>query len=213
MSLSATHWSVVAAARAGEASALRALCEKYRPAVVSYLERRGLGAEAEDVAQEVLVALTGRALTQAASDRGRFRGLVFAIARNQLGKHLERQHAAKRGGGQVQPLGEREAEVAAEEPDETFDREWLAALLRAALARVEREHPPYFEALRLFFLDELPQREIADRLRVPLGVVKQRVHRGKRKLIGYLREEVWSYSATSHEYELELRLLARLLDG
>src|SRR5690606_4368124 len=112
VSLSATHWSVVAAARAGETGALRALCDKYRPAVVAFLERRGLGAEAEDVAQEVLVALVGRALAQATGGRGRFRGLVFAIARNQLGKRLERQRAAKRGGGQVQPLGEREAEVA-----------------------------------------------------------------------------------------------------
>jgi RNA polymerase sigma-70 factor (ECF subfamily) len=212
VSLSATHWSVIEAARAGEEGAVRALCEKYRPAIVAYLERRGLGAEAEDVAQEALLALVGTALARAASGQGRFRGLVFAIARNQLGKHVERQRAAKRGGGQVEHLGEREAAVAAEEPDDLFDREWLGALVRAALARLEREHPPYFEALRAFLLDERPQAEIAGRLGVAVGVVKQRVHRGKRKVIGYLREEVWSYASSPGEYEAELQALARLLE-
>ncbi|HBP22541.1 MAG TPA: RNA polymerase subunit sigma-70, partial [Planctomycetes bacterium] len=47
--LSATRWTVVQAAKAGDADALRQLFEKYRPAVVGYLLRRGMKGEAEDV--------------------------------------------------------------------------------------------------------------------------------------------------------------------
>jgi RNA polymerase sigma-70 factor (ECF subfamily) len=212
MGLSATRWTVIQAAQAGEEEAVRRLCAKYWPAVVAYLRRRGVGDEAEDVAQESFVALLRSALSRAQPSAGRFRGLVFAIARNQLGKHLERQGALKRGGGQVvQSLGDRD--VAAEQPDEAFDREWLSALLRAGLAQLAREHPDQFEALRRFVLEGQPQAQIARELGVSVGVVKKRVHRGKRRLAAVLRKEVWRYACSPGEYEAELAYLAALLDG
>ncbi len=210
MKLSATHWTVVQAAQAGDEEALRELCLKYWPAVQAYLRSRGAADEADDVAQEVFVGLVTSALRGADREVGRFRGLLFAIARNQLAKHLERERAQKRGGGKVQALGD--MEVAAEgEPSDDFDREWLGALVRDGLARLEREHPPYFEALRRFALEEQPQAEIAAALGISVGAVKKQVFRGKRKLIGYLREEVWAYACSPGEYEVELAYLAGLL--
>jgi RNA polymerase sigma factor (sigma-70 family) len=207
--LSATRWTIVQAAQTGDEEAVRALCEKYWPPVVSYLSGRGLRADAEDVAQEALVALLQSALGKADRKAGRFRGLVFSIARNHLLKHVERERALKRGGGAVKALGD--IEIACEEPDEGFDREWLAALVQGGLAKLAAEHPPYFEALKGFVFDEKPQAQLAAELGVNVGVVKKRVHRGKKKLATYLREEVWRYACGSNEYESELRYLSELL--
>lgn len=207
--LSATRWTIVQAAQAGDEAALRALWDKYRPAVLAWLAHRGLGAEAEDVAQEAFLGLLRHALLRAQAGSGRFRALVFAVARNQLAKHLERERAQKRGAGRVQLLGEHDP--AMDEPDESFDREWLAAVVRAGLARLSEEHPELFEALRRFVLDGQPQAEIARELGTTPGAIKKRVFRGKRLLTGYLREEVWRYAASPQEYEAELAWLAGLL--
>lgn len=207
--LSATRWTVVQAAQAGDEAALRALWDKYRPAVLAWLERRGLGAEAEDVAQEALLGLLRSALARAHAGAGRFRALVFAVARHQLLKHQEKAMALKRGGGRVQVVAD--LEVAVEEPDEGFDREWLAALVRGGLERLAHEHPDLFEALRRFALEGQPQAEIAAALGTTSGAIKKRVFRAKRELAGYLREEVWRYSCSPREYEAELGLLSKLL--
>ncbi|MGE0713705.1 MAG: RNA polymerase sigma factor [Planctomycetota bacterium] len=209
MKLSATHWTIVQAAQAGDAAAISSLCAKYRPAVVTWLERRGLGSEAEDVAQEAFLGLVTSALRRAQMGEGRFRGLVFAIARNQLARHFERAGAAKRGAGRVQPLGDED--VPAAEPDEAFDREWLAALVQTGLARLAAEHPNYFEALRRCALDGEPQAEVARALGITPGAVKKHVFRAKKKLGSYLQAEVWSYSCSPGEYEAELAYLSRLL--
>ena len=211
MSLSATRWSLIQAAKSGDDEAIRALCLKYRPAMLSYLAKRGVRADTrEDVAQEALVGLVRTALAQAESGRGRFRALVFAVARNQLHKHIERETAQKRGGGQVRALGEIDPAAGAE-PDDDFDREWLAHMVQAALARLAREHANYFESLQRFVLDEQPQDQIARDLGISVGAVKKHVFRGKKKLTEYLKQEVWAYAGSPGEYELELRYLADLL--
>lgn len=210
MRLSATRWTIVQAAQAGDEEAIRSLCEKYRPALLSYMRRRGLKDDAEDVTQEVLFGLVSKALTSADGRAGRFRALVFAIARNQLAKFHERAGAHKRGKGKVEALGERDV-AASDQPDEDFDREWLGAIVRAGLERLREANDDYYEALRLFVLEGLPQAEIAEQLGVRVGVVKKRVFRGKRKLGDFLREEVWRYSTSTSEYELELRYLSGLL--
>lgn len=207
--LSATHWTIVQAAQAGDDDAIRELVLKYRPAVVRYLQRRGLSSEAEDVAQEVLFGLVAKALRNADRRAGSFRGLVFALARNLLAKHLEKLNAKKRGAGRTVPLGEHDP--AQEEPDEEFDREWLSALVRAGLAKLEARHPNYFVAVQRSVLDGQPQAQIAADLGISVGALKKHVHRGKRKLAGYLREEVWSYACSRKEYETEVRYLAQLL--
>jgi RNA polymerase sigma factor (sigma-70 family) len=207
--LSATHWTIIQAAQAGDAEAVRRLCEKYRPAVLGWLARRGVGPDVEDLGQDALVALVTSALGRADRGAGRFRDLVFAVARNVLLRHRERANAAKRGPGRTVPLAD--LEPPAEAPDDDFDQEWLAALVQGALARLAREHPPYFEAVRRFVLGDEPQAAIAAALGVTPGAVKKLVLRGKRKLAGYLREAVWEYATSTQDYEAELRALARLL--
>lgn len=207
--LSATKWTVVQAAQAGDEPSVRALFDKYRPAVVAYLKRRGLGDEAEDVAQEVFLSLLHETLQSADPCKGSFRGLVFAITRNLLVKHLARQQAQKRGGGKVQPLGE--VDPAGPERDPDFDREWLRSLLQQALDRLEQEHANYHQAMRLFMLEGRPQREIATELGVSEGTIKKHVHRGRKKLAAYMQVLVWRYSCSAKDFATELRYLSRLL--
>ncbi|MEZ0228695.1 MAG: RNA polymerase sigma factor [Planctomycetota bacterium] len=208
--LSATRWTLVQLAQAGDAKAIEALCGKYRPAIVSWLERRGLRGDAEDVAQEALLALVASALQAAKAEAGSFRGLVFAVARNKLLKHHEKANAAKRGAKKVQALGDLDPAMPTERDDD-FDREWLANLTKRGLARLSEEHPSTYDVLRRFVLDGTPQAEIARELSLPVDNVKKLVYRGKRKVAGYLRDEVWSYAISKKDYEAELAYLSRLL--
>ncbi len=207
--ITATRWTIVQAAQAGDQDALRAICEKYGPVVVSYLRRRGLGDDAEDVAQETLLALTRSALERARSGEGPFRALVFAIARNQLLRHLERQGALKRGAGRVEPLGDRDAATVA--PDAEFDREWLGALVGRALGRLGVEHPDCLRALQRSVLDGASQATVAQELGVTVEQVKKLVFRARRRVAANLRAEVFSYASDSSDFAEELASLARFL--
>lgn len=210
MALSSTRWSILHAAQAGDGEAIGSLCTKYRPAVVAYLKRRGAGEDAEDLAQEVLVGLVDY-LPKAHAQAGRFRSLVFAVARNVLSHELERRGAQKRGGGET-PLSHPDLDqIAREEPDEGFDREWLANLVRRCLERLRAEHANYFQALQASLLEGQPQAEVAQALGIPTNSVKKHVYRGKQKVGAYLREEVYAYSLSTREAEAELSYLTRLL--
>lgn len=206
MSLSATHWSVIEAARAGDEAAMEALFAKYRPAVVAYLARAGFAADAEDLGQEVFLRLFRGGLRADAS-LGAFRSLVFTITRNVVRNHLEAAGAKKRAATLV-PFDE--AAVAAPAPD-GFDQEWLVRLVEVALQRLAVEHPNYHRALRLFLLEGQPQARVAELLGQTVATVKNHVHRGKQAIIDYVREEVLAYSGTRAAYVVELEALARLL--
>ena len=207
-----TRWSLIDAVRAGEEGAQRDFVARYRPAVQRYLERRGLGVEAEDLAQEVFVRLLVKgALERVAREKGSFRSFLFALARNVLGHHLAKRGARKRGGDvEVVSLA---SEPESEQERAAFDREWLIYLIELAMGRLQRSHENYFLALRGFLFQQLPQAELAAQLGVREQDVRNHVHRGKKKLIAYLREEVARYEHEPARHETEVELLSRLLDG
>ena len=205
-----TQWTVIEAARAGNESAFQELVERYRRPVVRYLASRGLAGEAEDLAQEVFFELYRQTLATVAPERGRFRSLLLAVARNVAGNHRRREQSLKRGGGQRPvPLGD--LEPVSREEEEAFERSWLSHLLELALERLEREQPAYYAALRLFLLEGRDYAEVATELGRSPSQIKNQVYRGRKKLAAYLRAEVRGYSATRQEQHTELQLLARLL--
>ncbi len=208
-----TRWSLIKAAQAGDASALETLGRRYRAPVVSYLRRRGFVEDAEDLAQEVFLRLFGKGLLgRAAPFQGKFRGLLLGVTRNVVGDHLRRQNAKKRGGGAVQALGDRDLEVVASEAeDPEFDEEWMQHLLQLGLARLAREHPNYHEALERFHLRRETQPTVAKAMGKSVRDVKNYVHRGKKKLGVYLREEVWNYCTAQPEFTSELEHLRRFV--
>ena len=70
-------------------------------------------------------------------------------------------------------------ELAGEDGRETAERFADAADVRAAVARLP-DHER--EVVELTYFADLSQKEIADRLGVPLGTVKARASRGTRRL-------------------------------
>lgn len=213
MRATATRWTLIEAARGGDTAAQRAFAEKYRAPVLAWLDGRGLRPdEAEDVAQEVFLRLFAEGVLERADPaRGRFRALLLAVTRHVHASHVRAATAAKRGGGAVERLGELDPAGPAGLDDDEFARDWLLNLLDLALRRLEREHPRYHEAIELFLLEGGRRADVARAMGRTEGAVRNYVHRGKRKLASYVREEAWSYSSTREECVEELGALARLL--
>lgn len=208
--ISRTRWTLIDAARSGDEEAQRRFVRKYRRPTVAYLRACGLGSGAEDVAQEVFLRLfQDGVLDKADPSKGKFRSLLLAVTKNLLGKHLRAERAEKRGGGAVQSLGDRQ--VSAPQPDEAFEREWLLNILDLCMARLEREHPHYHGALSRFLLEGRNQTQVAEAMGKSARDVRNYVHRGKQKLVAYMREEAWNYSASRTEYAEEIQHLSRLL--
>lgn len=207
-----TLWTVIRGVERGDESALREFVLRYRAPIVRYCERRGLGAEAEDLAQEVLMRIFRQgALRGVDPALGKFRSLVIVVARNAVANHIKGRRAQKRGGGAVEALGDRE--VAGPGSDEEFDREWVAHLIEVALARLAREHANYHAALRRFLLGQMSYDDVAASLGKSKAEVRNHIHRGKRKLAEYIRDQVRDYSGSRADYEEELRHLSRYLPG
>jgi RNA polymerase sigma-70 factor (ECF subfamily) len=207
-----TRWTLIQAAAAGDAAAQRSFVARYRPAILAFLERRGAGEEAEDLAQEVFLRLFQGTLGRADPERGRFRSLLFTVAQRTLASAAERGGALKRGGGQrPEALGERDVASGAESPEAAFDRAWLERLLGLALERLLAEHPAYHAAIERTFLRGERQAQAAQALGISPQSVKNHVHRGKAKLIAYLQEEVSSYALAADDRAAELDHLATLL--
>lgn len=203
-----TLWTVIRGADRGEESALREFTLKYRGPIVAYIARRGLANDAEDLAQEVFLRLLqDGVLSKADPSRGRFRSLLLAVTRHVIGHHRDRESAQKRGGGRVRSLDG--VDVSSQEPDEHFDREWVGHLVEVSLARLAREHPNYHGALHRSVLDGTPCAEIARSLGTTEGDVHNLIHRGKKKIADYLREQVQEYSLSREDYDEELKYLAR----
>jgi RNA polymerase sigma-70 factor (ECF subfamily) len=213
MAFFTTRWTLIDAAKRGDAAALDTLLERYRAPVLAYLRRCGLSdADAEDVCQEVFLALYRKVLPGVDGGRGQFRSLLLVLTRNTFLQRARKQRALRRGGGQV-PVPLEEELTPALAPESAFDQEWLRSLLARALTRLEREHPNYHAALCGALLDERSYAEIAESLGATVTSVRNGVHRGRQKVLGYLRVLVGEYSADPREHETEIRLLNGLLQG
>lgn len=208
---SPTRWSLIEAVVQGEESAKSEFVARYRPAVQRYLEAQGLGAEAEDVAQEVFVRLLVKGGLERVVSGTSFRSYLFAVTRNALLDHLKRARAKRRGGdATIVPLLEQEPSA---EERAGFDREWLVGLLELALERLEREHPNYYRAVKGFLWDERSQAELAESAERSVQDIRNHVHRGRKKLAAYIQEEVARYERDPGRFATEVQAVSRLLGG
>lgn len=158
---------LVVRAQLGERAALAELVSRWRLPVWTYV-RRMLDAErADDVAQEVWLAVV-RGLPRL-REPARFAPWLFTIARHSVTDRLRSQYAAR-----PEPLAE--TDVLVEDPVEALaDR----ALLLDALAALP---VPEREVLVLFYLEDLPVTDCAQICGVPVGTVKSRLNRARRLL-------------------------------
>ena len=160
----------------------------YAPLVYALARRHGLqDADAADLTQDVLRALV-RAVPQFRYDpaRGRFRGWLFTVARNQLRKFLQ---ARRR-----QPIGSGDPEAdqliqqqPAEEEVATWEREYQARLFDLASQRVRRcFRPATWEA----FWRSTVQGEDASAVGASLGMSVGAVYIARTRVLARIREEV-----------------------
>jgi hypothetical protein len=77
------------------------------------------------------------------------------------------------------------------------------------LERLRAGYPDYHEALRLS-IEGHSRTSIAELLAASGDSVRNRLHRGRQKLLAFIHEEIWAYSGSS-QFEEEVEALSRLL--
>ena len=138
-------------------------------------------ADVEDVVQDSYVA----ALQSAPPRTGRVRPWLGGITRN-LARNLNRSEGRRRA---------REERVARPEGvEESADRlRWQQRVVEAVLAL----EPPYRDVIVLRYLEELPPREVATRLDVPVNTVRTRTRRAVEQLRGVFDNQYGGRAAWS----------------
>lgn len=164
--LEAPERLIVLVARERDREAFGALFRLFAPKVRSFALRRGVnGAQAEEVVQEVMLAVWRRAETFDPT-RANAATWIYAIARNRMLDDLRRAGLPLVGDGEID-------EEPGEEPGHEHRLDGLRAAerLRRALETLPAEQS---EVIRIAYYEGVSQRDLADRLGVPLGTVKSR---------------------------------------
>jgi RNA polymerase sigma factor (sigma-70 family) len=229
----ATHWSVVLAARGNDSTSARAaletLCRVYWYPLYAFVRRMGQSPhDAEDSVQGFFaVCLEKNYLAAAEETKGRFRSFLLLALKRFLARERDKSHARKRGGGQkpVALDGLNAEERYALEPaehlsaDKLFERRWALTLLEQVLSRLREEQAAAgqreaFEQLKEFLLAGgrgTPYADLARLLGTSEGSVKVAVHRLRRRYRELLQEEIANTVASPEEAEEERRYLLAVL--
>lgn len=213
---------------AGARAALSQLCELYWPPLYGYARRHGYTIEeAQDLTQAFFARFLEKGDVQAADPRrGKFRSFLLSAFKHFLSNERDREHAKKRGGGQVMLALEfetAEARYAAEPadnltPEALFERQWalgvidrVLATLRADFAKAGREN--MFERLKGCLIGEKEgaYANVARALGTTEGAVKVTVHRLRRRFRDVLRAEIMVTVSDDSEVDDEIRYLLTVL--
>lgn len=158
----------------GDRAAFAQLFSVYAPRVKGYLLRLGLeSAQAEEVAQEVMIAVWRKASTfdprQASAATW-----IFRIARNRRIDVFRRAHK-----GALDPDDPMFQPQAEPRPDQAFEIAGREAQVRAAMAQLPDDQRAL---VRDAFYEDLSHSQIADKTGLPLGTVKSRLRLAFAKL-------------------------------
>src|SRR4051794_30408208 len=184
--MSESDEELIAAVAAGGREAFAALYRRRRPDGYRFaLHMTGAPAAADDVAQEVFLAVIREAGRYTPGRSGVVPWLL-GIARNHaLRRITERRH---------DPLPEAEREPATtSDPVDAMARDEDVAALRAALADLP---VVYREAVVLCDLQELSYQDAAGAAACAIGTIRSRLHRGRALLAERLRKEQWTETTT-----------------
>ena len=224
-----TPWTLVLDAQSALTSrgqqAIASLCELYWYPLYAYLRRRGHSADdAQDLTQGFFAyVLEHHALDVVDRTRGRFRSFLLAALNHYVSNTRDKDRAEKRGGctprvsldyctaeaRYIRELADRWT------PETVFDRNWALAVLERVLARVCHDchtagKGELFEHLKVFLTGDrvdVSYHELARRLGVTDGALKQAVHRLRRRYRDVLYEEIGRTVSTLDDIEAELQYL------
>lgn len=155
----------------GDADAVRPLIERYRKPLASLLNRAlGASPDVDDLFQETWMRVVRSAHRY--DPEQRFSSWLFAIAWNLVKDRWSRRVEHADVDLAAMPAQSKSAE---EEVLESDRAERLRALVGRLPGRLA-------EALLLRYFEELSEKEMAERLGIPLGTVKSRIHHGLKQL-------------------------------
>ena len=228
-----THWSLVVAVKADEASrsrarkALEELCRAYWYPLYAFVRCRGYSSdEAQDLTQSFFARIIETdGLVSVDPERGRFRSYLLGAMKHFLTNEWHRARTQKRGGGltfldldALEPETRYALEPArSTDPDAGFDREWARETIARAMEklRVEAEargKGEQFCELRGSLTGDEPSRsETAARLAMTDGAVKVAVHRLRKRYRELLRAEIAETVNDPSEVDVEMRHLVTAL--
>jgi RNA polymerase sigma-70 factor (ECF subfamily) len=186
------------AAAGGSAEAFRRIVERHQDSVYRLVVRMVRDpALAEDIAQETFLkayrALPGY------DPRWKLSSWLLKIAHNATIDHLRRQRLDTTP-LELGPEAETGSPIERLADDSVVDAERqlrgraLARDLQAALATLD---PAYRELLLLRFQEGMAYQEIAEVTGLPLGTVKVRLHRGRKRLADLLAARGWKPAGTA----------------
>ena len=171
--------------RSGDEEAFVTLYRKRQAAIYRFaLHMSGSLTVAEDVAQEVFLALLGE---QCGFDpeRGTLSGYLFGIARKLVLRNVERGRSAVALENDLDDSTLPELAVNDDPLAALTEREGIAALRRAVQALPRR----YREVVVLCDLEEVDYADAAVALGCPIGTVRSRLHRARGLLLDKLNQE------------------------
>ena len=178
-----THWSVIVAARSGEAEpekahqALAELCQTYWTPLYTFVRTRGYSVhDAQDLTQSFFARFhrTGNLRARPSRPKGRFRAFLLAALKNFLAdeySHSGHRAEARRRQSKFLPLDEARVEAAGVtlskliaqmesfSEDRLFERSWAEALVQASLARLAAEYGTEGKARYFPAAENLPHRQ------------------------------------------------------
>ena len=169
---------VAAVAQSRDRAAFARLFAYFAPRLKAFMMKKGADpATAEDLVQETMIAIWNKAPLYV-EGRGAVSTWVFTIARNLRIDRLRREN--NHHYADIDDYDEPSDDPGSDEL--LMDRQ-AGDRLREALAELPEEQ---MEVIRLAYVDDLAQSEIASRLRLPLGTVKSRM----RLAYGRLRQKL-----------------------
>jgi len=229
-----THWSLVGAAKPGEASQTRArealeeLCRTYWYPLYTFVRSGGYSAvDAQDLTQAFFARFieTG-GFASADRERGRFRSYLLGAMKHFLANEWHRTQTQKRGGqvrfiefDTLDPEARyAEASDQSDNPELLFDCEWALQTIAGALQELRDEmakagKSEQFDALKgsLSGQEELPRDQIAARLDMSEGAVKVAVHRLRQRYRKLLRAAIAETVSNEEDLDDEMRYLIEVL--
>jgi DNA-directed RNA polymerase specialized sigma24 family protein len=207
-----TRWSLIFAARDGEAAqareALAALCALYWYPLYAFVRRKGYDREAaQDLVQGFFARLLEKGdLISVDRGKGKFRSFLMAACTHFLANQIDHDRAKKRGGGRVVfsidgltaegRYGREPAHLLTAE--RLFEKQWALTLLDRVIERLESElaqagKAQQFAALRPALLGgatRVPFARIAAELGLSEDAARSAAHRLRRRYRELIRDEV-----------------------
>lgn len=154
--------------------------EYFGPRLKAFMMRKGADAEqAEDLAQEAMIAVWNKADKYAVS-KGGVTTWIFAIARNLRIDRLRRERSAL-----YYDIDDYDEPSSDPISDEVVSTNQEAKIIASALSALPEEQQ---QIMVMAFMEDRTQAEIAALLDLPLGTVKSRMRLAYRKMSEALKE-------------------------